>query len=83
MRWLRTEYQSPQGVQQAGIDIDSTEIKTKTVSQELAEWPKNLAEQAQVIQRLLQQFQYQVSASELNKQFKQAKSCQRSPASAN
>lgn len=77
VRWLRPEYQNPGGVQQAGMAVAVTETATEATTQEAAEWPKNLAEQAQAIQRILQQYQHPVSASELNSQFKKAKGAAR------
>ena len=68
IRWLRPEYQNPQGAQQTNLNITSTK-EIKTVSEEL-EWPKILADQAQALQRILQQFQQPVSPSDLNRQFK-------------
>ena len=73
VRWLRPEYQNPQGVQQTGINVDTTEEKAETTKQELAEWPKSLAEQAQIVQRMLQQYQHPVSVNEINKSFKSSK----------
>ena len=73
VRWLRPEYQNPQGVQQGGINVDMTEAKEETTTKELAEWPKSLSEQAQVVQRLLQQYQHPVFASEISKGFKSSK----------
>ncbi len=73
VRWIRPEHQNPGGVQQSGINVEAIDTKAAKASEEAAEWPKTLAEQAQVVQRLLQQYQQPVSAGDLNKQFKQAK----------
>lgn len=71
VRWLRPEYQNPLGVEQSGLDI--TEIKsTATTNSDLLEWPKTLAEQAQVIQRIVQQYQYPLSVIDVSRQFKSA-----------
>jgi hypothetical protein len=77
VRWLRPEYQNPGGVQQAGMAVEATEAKKEATTQEAAEWPKTLAEQAQAVQRLLQQYQHPVSAGDLNKGFRQAKKAAR------
>lgn len=69
-RWLRPGYQNPQGSQQTGLDVSIIETTTTTTATELAEWPKNLAEQAQAVQRIMQQYQHPVSAQIINKQFK-------------
>lgn len=73
VRWLRPEYQNPQGVQQAGIHVDTSDEKAEITKQELVEWPKSLAEQAQIVQRMLQQYQHPVSIDEINKGFKSSK----------
>lgn len=71
VRWLRPEYQNPQGVQQTGIDIESTEeVLTTTTVQALQEWPKSLSEQAQAVQRALQQYDSPISPEDLSAQFK-------------
>jgi hypothetical protein len=70
VRRLRPDYQNPQGVQQAGLDVEKPGVVTETVSQELTEWPQNLAEQAQAVQRIVQLYQHPVSATDLSLQFK-------------
>lgn len=72
IRWLRPEYQNPQGVQQTGIAVEATETVATTTA-ELMEWPKTLSEQAQAVQRILQQQQHPVSATDLVKAFKPVK----------
>lgn len=68
IRWLRPEYQNPQGAQQTNLNITpSKEIITTT---ELPEWPKNLADQAQSLQRIIQQSAKPIAAHDLNRQFK-------------
>lgn len=69
IRWLRPEYQKPKSAQQTGFDVTTTENDAITAA-ELIEWPKNLAEQAQAIQRIIQQFQHPVSANDVNRHFK-------------
>ena len=50
-----------------------TPVETKTtVEAELYEWPKTLAEQAQAVQKILQQYQHPVSAENINQHFKKA-----------
>jgi hypothetical protein len=68
IRWLRPEYQNPQGVQQTNLNIITSKA-TKAVSDQL-EWPKVLADQAQALQRILQQIHQPASALDLNRQFK-------------
>ncbi|MEJ7913307.1 MAG: type IIL restriction-modification enzyme MmeI, partial [Chitinophagaceae bacterium] len=72
IRWIRPEYQNPGGVHQTGLDIGITEEYSVNASTELPEWPKNLAEQAQAIQRIIQQYQHPISATYINNQFKKA-----------
>jgi hypothetical protein len=73
VRWLRPEYQNPQGVQQTGIDVEETSTAAATATTELFEWPKTLSEQAQAVQKILQQQQRPVSAADLVKSFKSAR----------
>jgi hypothetical protein len=70
IRWLRPEYQNANGGQQANLNMEMSEVTIESISKKFAEWPKNLADQAQTVQRLVRQFQYPVTASELSKQFK-------------
>ncbi len=68
IRWLRPEYQNPQGAQQTGLNMTPAEATITTA--ELPEWPKILADQAKAVQRMLQNYQQPISASEINRQFK-------------
>jgi hypothetical protein len=70
IRWLRPEYQNPQGVRQTGIAIQEREPAETVTAPELLEWPKTLSEQAQAVQRILQQQQHPVSACDLLELFK-------------
>ena len=70
IRWLRPEYQNPQGVQQAGLHVPTAKAATATAPTELAEWPGNLAEQAQAVQRIVLPYQFPVSAGVINNHFK-------------
>jgi hypothetical protein len=71
IRWLRPEYQNPQGTQQTGMNMITPETAKPTT--ELPEWPKSLAEQAQAVQRMLQQFNHPISVSDINRKFVEAK----------
>lgn len=71
VRWLRPEYQHPQGVAQSSLNIETTAATaTASTAAELIEWPASLAEQAQAVQRLLQQFAQPISAAIIHQQFK-------------
>lgn len=71
VRWLRPEYQHPQGVAQSSLNIETTAATaTASTAAELLEWPASLAEQAQAVQRLLQQFAQPISAAIIHQQFK-------------
>ena len=70
--WLRPEYQNPQGGQQTELQVGASDDIATAVT-ELSEWPKNLSEQAQAIQRIILQSKHAVSAAVINKQFKKAK----------
>jgi hypothetical protein len=73
IRWLRPEYQNPKGqVQQVGLDISASASTIPKLVDQSSEWPKNLAEQAQIIQQIVLQSQHPVSATAINKQFKKA-----------
>jgi len=68
IRWLRPEYQNQNGSQQTGLHIATSDVVNPL--NDLTEWPKSLAEQAQAIQRIIQQYQHPISVAEINKQFK-------------
>ncbi|GAB3833656.1 hypothetical protein GCM10028895_54640 [Pontibacter rugosus] len=72
IRWLRPEYQNPQGTQQGDLGMESKKAgKTAAVSsKEQLAWPKNLSEQAQAVQRALQLHERPATAQELLQQFK-------------
>ncbi|RPD51151.1 class I SAM-dependent DNA methyltransferase [Paracnuella aquatica] len=65
VRWLRPEYQNPQGLQQTDMGLETAAVEAVATSQELQEWPKNLAEQAQAVQRTIQQQEHPISAEQL------------------
>lgn len=72
IRWLRPEYQNPQGTQQGELGIESKKAG-KTVlatAKEVLAWPKTLAEQAQAVQRALQLQERPATAEDLVRQFK-------------
>jgi hypothetical protein len=73
IRWLRPEYQNRHGIQQTVIAVEEAETVAITPSTELLEWPKSLSEQAQAVQRIIQQQQHPVSAVNLLKLFRPAK----------
>jgi len=73
IRWLRPEYQNPQGGQQTGLDVSTAELIGPLTSAELSEWPKSLSEQAKAVNRIIQQSQHPISANYINGQFKKAK----------
>ncbi|HYH15374.1 MAG TPA: hypothetical protein VD794_09140, partial [Flavisolibacter sp.] len=72
IRWLRPEYQNPQGVQQTGMDVKPDVDIIKASKQEALEWPKTLAEQAQAVQRAIQIQERPITAEELCQYFKPA-----------
>lgn len=72
IRWLRPEYQNPQGTQQADIGLATQASTAKATAKEILAWPKTLAEQAQAVQRVLQLHERPATAADLNKQFKAA-----------
>ncbi|MER2999188.1 class I SAM-dependent DNA methyltransferase [Pontibacter populi] len=70
IRWLRPEYQNPQGTQQTDMGIE-TKVKTiKATAKETLAWPKTLSEQAQAVQRALQLHERPATAEDLILQFK-------------
>lgn len=71
VRWLRPDYQNPLGASQSGITLASVPNASKKA--ELAQWPKNLADQAKVIQRVIQNYSRPFSPREVNQQFKKVK----------
>ena len=68
IRWLRPEYQNPQGTQQTEIGLSTK--TTKATAKEVLPWPKTLSEQAQAVQRALQLHERPATAEELVRQFK-------------
>ncbi len=72
IRWLRPEYQNPQGTQQTEISLATTVKIAQTSAKEVLTWPKTLSEQAQAIQRALQLHERPASAEDLTLHFKPA-----------
>jgi hypothetical protein len=70
IRWLRPAYQHPQGTQQTDIGLTTAAKAAKATPKEFLVWPKTLAEQAQAVQRALQQHERPATAGELYRQFK-------------
>ncbi|MDO6391304.1 class I SAM-dependent DNA methyltransferase [Pontibacter sp. BT731] len=72
IRWLRPEYQNPQGTQQGELGIESKKAGkvAKATAKEVLAWPKTLSEQAQAVQRALQLHERPATAEDLVRQFK-------------
>ncbi|WP_299820204.1 DNA methyltransferase [uncultured Pontibacter sp.] len=70
IRWLRPEYQNPQGTQQTDMGIETKSKAVKATAKEVLAWPKTLSEQAQAVQRALQLHERPATAQELIHQFK-------------
>ncbi len=70
IRWLRPEYQNPQGTQQTDMGIETKSKAVKATAKEVLAWPKTLSEQAQAVQRALQLHERPATAADLLHQFK-------------
>lgn len=70
IRWLRPEYQNPQGTQQTDMGIEAKAKTIKATAKEVLAWPKTLSEQAQAVQRALQLHERPATAEDLIGQFK-------------
>ncbi|WP_026461218.1 class I SAM-dependent DNA methyltransferase [Adhaeribacter aquaticus] len=70
IRWLRPEYQNPQGTQQTDMGIETKAKAVKATAKESLIWPKTLSEQAQAVQRALQLHERPATAEDLYYQFK-------------
>ena len=70
IRWLRPEYQNPQGTQQTDMGIEAKAKTIKATAKETLAWPKTLSEQAQAVQRALQLHERPATAEDLIAQFK-------------
>lgn len=78
IRWLRPEYQHPQGTQQADIGLETKAKAAKATAKEVLAWPPKLSEQAQAVQRALQLHERPATAEDLYRQFKPAAKAQQS-----
>lgn len=74
-RWLRPEYQNPQGTQdQAQGKLLETETKpTTTVAKQKQSWPKTLPEQVAAVRSALAKQDGPVTAKQLKENFKHAR----------
>jgi hypothetical protein len=74
IRWLRPEFQNPQGAAQTdlGINIEKPEVAA-SVKQEKLVWPKTLAEQARAVRNALVAQAGIVTAQQLARSFKSAR----------
>src|SRR5690606_38854590 len=70
VRWLRPEYQNPQGTQQGELGLSTKTKAAKATAKEVLAWPKTLSEQAQAVQRALQLHERPATAEDLLFQFK-------------
>lgn len=78
LRWLRPEFQNPQGTQQADIGLETKAKIAKATAKEVLAWPSKLSEQAQAVQRALQLHERPATAEDLYRQFKPAAKSQQS-----
>ena len=74
VRWLRPEFQNPEGKggEQISAEVEQQQEKTKTQSK-LA-WPKDLPSQVQVLRKQLEMTEQGIDAVSLARRFKNAKS---------
>lgn len=70
IRWLRPEFQNPEGRQaeQTGIEVEAA---TSVAAKDKLSWPKSLPEQAQAIRRVLDE--QPLTVDQLAAQFKGAR----------
>ncbi len=74
VRWLRPEYQNLAGASQSSFELGDAPTEVGTPSkQEKQAWPKSLAEQARAVQSALSAVQRVITAAELAKGFKAAR----------
>ncbi len=74
IRWLRPEFQNPQGAQQTGFAAgDKEAVAVASGKQEKLPWPKTLAEQAKAVRAALTSDSGVVTADQLAKRFRSAK----------
>ena len=73
VRWLRPEYQNPQGTQAQGMLLESDEVKAPVVVKQKPAWPKSLPEQVAAVRAALAQQASPVTAKQLKESFKHAR----------
>ena len=74
IRWLRPEFQNPQGATQTALSTGDVSSAAATVTkQEKIMWPKSLSEQARVVRATLAEAGGLVTADQLSEQFKGGK----------
>ena len=73
IRWLRPEYQNPNGTAQSGFDLGVIPKKVAKTKREKQPWPKSLAEQARAVQSALATAGDILTAAELAQIFKAAR----------
>jgi len=74
VRWLRPEFQNPQGSGQTALDTgDETAVVTAPVKVEEVDWPKSMADQAKAVRAALVARGEVLTAEQLAKGFKGAR----------
>ena len=75
IRWLRPEYQNPQGAQQAALDTSEppAESSRTAAAQKRAAWPASLPEQVKAVRQALADVATDCNASELAEHFEGAR----------
>ena len=72
VRWLRPEYQDPEGVaRQGGMDLGVQPVPTATLTKQ--PWPRSLPEQAQVVRGLVLGAETPLSSGDVTRSFKGAR----------
>jgi hypothetical protein len=74
IRWLRPEFQNPQGSAQAALaTADASTAAAVSAKQEKIAWPRTLSEQAKAVRAALSEQRGVVTAEQLNEAFKGGK----------
>ena len=69
VRWLRPEYQNPEGAaQQGGMELEVAPVAVTTLTRQ--PWPRSLPEQAQVVRNLVLEAEMPLSSGEVARAFK-------------
>ena len=76
VRYLRPEYQNPQGVEQAALDVAATPSKKTTGKADRLPWPSALPERIQAVQRVLVAEDRPATARDLARRFHRAQAKQ-------